>query len=585
MVKGGSPGGAPTQLLHWEHGSREVVVRVRVKIVLVVLPLLLVTLVLSSVSAVFSSTTGITRVTQDFFNFKAGELERHAESQWRLLVENGFTNRPDMVAATQSGIMAFADSLLRTDTEVILAFDAGGTIVAQAGDLTAAVDAAAPDTAADQQTLAEIFTSRDTSLLTLDLAGTERVVKGFYFAPFDWFFLITETRQVFYRDVDQIIRESAIILGVALLTSLVLLLIFASQITRPISRIAGSMRRIIESNDMSERVPVQYRDETGQLAHTFNIMLEELDRAYQQIKSYAYQAVLAQKKETKIRNIFQKYVPQELIDRFFHNPESMLVGENRELAILFSDIRSFTSISETMRPDDLVNSLNRYFSVMVDIIMARNGIIDKYIGDAIMAFFGAPVHHDNDAFQAVMAGIHMTEAVKQFNRKQVEMGKPEFRIGVGINYGEVTVGNIGTEKKMEYTVNGAMVNLASRLEGLTKPYQQELIISETLFQHLDAGMPWRLLDTVAVKGKKQGVKIYTVDRRINKVEERAWKRHNEAMEAYYQRDFGAAIAGFDGVLKLLPQDACAAMLKERSKRYRVAPPPQGWDGVEVMTSK
>lgn len=551
--------------------------RVRWKIVTVVLPLLLVTIVLTGVSAVFSSTTGITRVTQEFLDFKAGELQKHAESQWRLLVENRFTERPDMVGATQSGINSFAESLLRTDTEVIFAIDAEGTIVAETGDLALTED--------DRATLAGIHEARNSSLLDLQFSGEEWVAKGFYFAPFDWFYIVAEQRDVFYRDVERIIRESAIILIVAVIVSLTLLLLFSSQLTRPISTIVASMRKIIQSSDLSERVPIQYRDETGELAHTFNIMIGELDKAYSQIKSYAFQAVLAQKKENKIRNIFQKYVPQELIDRFFENPEGMLVGENRELAVLFSDIRSFTSISESMRPDDLVNSLNRYFSVMVDIIMGRKGIIDKYIGDAIMAFFGAPVHHVDEPFQAVMAGIEMTEALHGFNQKQQELGKPEFRIGVGINYGEVTVGNIGTEKKMDYTVIGDMVNLASRLEGLTKPYHQELIIAESLFPSIEGHLPWRLLDTVAVKGKKRGVKIYTVRRQINKVEERGWARHNEAISRYYARDFAAAIEGFEGVLGLLPDDANAQMLLDRCRRYMDTPPPEDWDGVEVMTTK
>lgn len=551
--------------------------RVRLKIVLVVLPLLLVTLILTGVSAVFSATNGITRVTQEFLDFKAGELQKHAERQWALLVENGFTNRSDMITATQAGIMSFAGSIVRTDTEMIVAVGENGALE----ETTSPFDLQEED----RQRLSQIFEDRDTSLLSFQLGGEERIGKGFYFAPFDRFYVVTETRDVFYRDVDRIIQESAIILVIAILVSIAMLLFFSSQLTRPITNIAGSMRKIISSNDLSERVPVQFRDETGDLAHTFNIMIGELDRAYQQIKSYAYQAVLAQKKESKIRNIFQKYVPQQLIDRFFQNPESMLVGENRDLAVLFSDIRSFTSISEAMQPDDLVNSLNRYFSVMVDLIMNRHGIIDKYIGDAIMAFFGAPVHHDDDAFQAVLAGIEMTEQVKVFNKQQTEMGKPEFRIGVGINYGEVTVGNIGTEKKMDYTVIGDMVNLASRLEGLTKPYQQDLIISESLFPYVDGQLPWRLLDSVAVKGKKNGVKIYTTARKVNKVEERAWSLHNRAMDAYYASDFAGAIEGFDQVIRLLSGDANAEMLRERCQRYLASPPPMDWNGVEVMTSK
>jgi tetratricopeptide (TPR) repeat protein len=138
---------------------------------------------------------------------------------------------------------------------------------------------------------------------------------------------------------------------------------------------------------------------------------------------------------------------------------------------------------------------------------------------------------------------------------------------------------------MDYTVIGDMVNLASRLEGLTKPYKQELIIAESLYPHVEGKLPWRLLDTVAVKGKKRGVKIYSVKRRLNKVEERAWKRHNQAMESYYARDFDAAIEAFESVLKLVPNDANAEMILDRCRRYRVDPPPENWDGVEVMKSK
>ena len=552
--------------------------RVRWKIVMVVLPLLLVTIILVGLSAALSATTGINRVIQDFLDFKAGELQKQAESQWDLLVENQFTGRPEMVDAMQAGIMGYANSLLRTDTEIIIAFDHNGTIV----QTTEPVEI----TPEDRGFLREVYAQGDSGLLTFQLSGTDRVGKGFYFEPFEWFFLIIESRDVFYRDVDRIIRESAIILVVAIAISLALLLLFAGQLTRPLATIATTMRSIIARADLTERVPVEFRDETGDLAHTFNLMLQELDKAYTQIKSYAFKAVLAQKKENRIRNIFQKYVPQELIDKFFQNPESMLVGENRELAILFSDIRSFTSISEAMRPDDLVNSLNRYFSIMVDIIMNRGGVIDKYIGDAIMAFYGAPVQHDDDAFQSIISGLEMMEALDTFNADQIARGKPEFQIGIGINYGEVTVGNIGTDKKMDYTVIGDMVNLASRLEGLTKPYHQGLIVAESLFPFIEnSEVPWRLLDSVAVKGKKTGVKIYACNRRLSDAEYKGWNLHNTAMQSYYNRDFSQAIDQFNEVLSLVPDDPNALMILERCQRYKDAPPPEGWDGVEVLTSK
>jgi class 3 adenylate cyclase len=355
------------------------------------------------------------------------------------------------------------------------------------------------------------------------------------------------------------------------------------------------MNGITSNGDLSSRVEVEYNDETGKLASTFNLMISELEKAYAQIKRYAFEAVLAGKKEQRIRQIFQKYVPKDLIDKFFASPESMLVGENRTLAILFSDIRSFTTISENMAPDDLVNSLNRYFSGQVDIIMNRNGIVDKYIGDAIMAFWGAPVKHDDDALQAVLSGLDMIEAVKGFNENQKKIGKPEFHIGIGINYGTVTVGNIGSERKMDYTVIGDMVNLASRMEGLTKTYHSEILISETLHDALTkseksveaaaAQLFFRLLDTVAVKGKTKGVKIYTAKKSLSEPEAKAWNYHNHGMELYYKRDFAAAAKYFAAALNLLPGDFNAESLFKRCKTYETSPPPSGWDGVEVMHTK
>ncbi len=551
--------------------------KVRWKIVTVVLPLLAVTIILTGSSAVFSATRGITRIAQEFLGFKASELEKHANSQWALLVENGFTERPDMVEATKSGVTTFAESLTRNETELIFAIDSSGEMVASTREVTVQGE--------ERDQLRELYDSASYGMVDLVLGGTERVGTGFLFEPFDYFYMVTDERGSFYRDVDRIIRESALILVLVLLLSIAVLLLLARQLTNPIGRIAGAMRGIIQSSDLSARVPVEFKDETGELAHTFNLMIGELDRAYGQIKNYAFKAVLSQKKEYKIRNIFQKYVPQELIDRFFENPEAMLVGENRELSVLFSDIRSFTTISEAMPPDDLVDSLNRYFSVMVDIIMEHNGVIDKYIGDAIMAFFGAPVSHEDDPVQSVMAGVDMIDGLHRFNKKQKELGKPEFKIGVGINYGTVTVGNIGTEKKMDYTVIGDMVNLASRLEGLTKRYGEEIIIAESLFPYVKDTLPWRLLDTVAVKGKTKGVRIFTVRRSLDDATEKGWKHHNWGMRLFYERKFEEAIQSFEKVTNLLPADKSALAMADRSRAYAKNPPPADWNGVEILTEK
>ncbi len=550
---------------------------IRLKMVLVVLPLLIVVLIIGGVSSYFIATTSVTRVTLEFFNFKTGQLEKYANSQWQLLADNGLTDRPEMVKAAQAAIEVFARSVLNSDSELIFAIDSNNQVVLSTGDLTLRPD--------EQRALAARSAVGDRQLFDGTIGGTDRVAMGFPFPPFNWYFLVTQNRGTYYSDVNRITYQTMYLILAGSVLSIGLLLVFVRFINRPLAQVVTAMRNIIESSDLSARVPVAYRDEIGQMSHTFNIMIGELQTAYDRIKRYAFDAVVSQKKETKIRNIFQKYVPQELIDRFFAHPESMLVGENRELSVLFSDIRSFTTISEMLSPDELVNSLNRYFSVMVDIIMNRHGIVDKYIGDAIMAFFGAPVKHEDDALQSVMVGISMVRALNDFNAEQLRDGKPQFHIGVGINYGVVTVGNIGTDRKMDYTVIGDTVNVASRLEGLTKTYHQQVLVTESVIAQLGDAVESRLVDKVAVKGKTKGLRIYAVDTELESTINDIWRKHNDAMEAFYRREFKAAGKEFEKIAGQLPDDYLARMMIDRCAAYLHTPPAEDWDGVEIMLTK
>ncbi|MFP4510894.1 MAG: adenylate/guanylate cyclase domain-containing protein [Spirochaetaceae bacterium] len=551
--------------------------QVRTKIIAVVLPLLIGALIVTGSSAFFVATNAVSRVTTEFLDFKADQLEQYIEGEWQILLENGLTDRADILLAVQAGIEIYARSVLRSETEVIFAVDsderiamATSRIQLQPQEMAALWDL--PSTPAREQ-------------IEITVDGVERVAARIDFEPFGWRVFVTETRETFYRDLDQITTRTAFVTVASALVTVMVLFFVVRRLTKPVSHVVRAMRSIIASNDLTAKVRVHFQDEIGEMSQTFNVMISELDKAYSRIKRYAFEAVLAQKREHKIRTIFQKYVPQELIDRFFANPESMLVGENRELAVLFSDIRGFTSISESMPPDVLVASLNRYFSIMVELIMERGGVIDKYIGDAIMAFFGAPVSGENDAMAALDAGMVMVESVDVFNQEQRRLGLPEFRIGVGINYGLVTVGNIGTERKMDYTVIGDMVNVASRLEGLTKPYRQPLIFSELLRERVGGELLTRLVDTVAVKGRKGGLRIYTAKLSLTDAERRAWALHNNAMERYFERDFSEAERIFEQVAADVPDDPLCAMMIDRCRRYQVSPPPEEWNGVEVMTEK
>jgi len=286
---------------------------IRLKILFIVLPLLIVSMVLAGTSSYFVATNSINRVTTELLSFKAFELDKYLQGQWNLLVENDFIDRPEMVAATQAGVLTFSQSIIRSSTELIMAVNQKGEVAMISGEAKA--------TPEEIQALKARFGTPDKDHgLEIRFAGIDRVGKGFSFAPFGWYVIVTEAKQTFYSDVERITRETAIILIVSVLVASILLLFFVRFLTKPLVGVVKVMQGIITSNDLTKRVTVEYQDEIGQVSHTFNVMIGELDKAYSQIKKYAFEAVLAQKKERKIRNIFQKFVPQEIIDRLFQNP-------------------------------------------------------------------------------------------------------------------------------------------------------------------------------------------------------------------------------------------------------------------------
>jgi adenylate cyclase len=550
-------------------------VSIRLKIVLIVVPLVVAALVLTGVSSYFAASNGITRVARDFLGFKAQELEGQAQSQWQLLVENGFTGRPEMVAATQSAVAAYAQSIIRSPTELIFAVRADGTVAMATADV-----AWRPG---EQGAAAAAAAARSTALQSMSVGGVSRVANGFWFAPFGWYAMVSEERAAFYGPVTQIAVRTGIILAASILAAVALVLAFARYLTRPLTRVALTMREIISSGDLSRRVVVEYRDETGSLAQTFNIMAGGLEEAYRRMKSYALKAAVSRTRERKMKEVFQQYVPPTVIEQVVKN-EAKVGGDEDIVSVMFSHITNYAEIAAGLEPRELVMSLEPYFKAMVEAVYERGGIPDKYITDAVMAFFGAPVKGD-DALKSVLAGLDMTEALTAVNARRVKAGKRPFHVSVGINRGYVTVGTIGTEQKMDYTVIGDPVNLASRLSGLTRIYRQDLLFSESLHRSVSDQVPCRLVDSVAVKGRREGVKIFTAKRAVSGNEKQAWDMHNAAMEEYYNRNFGNAIALFGHVLKILPGDYPAGLIMQRCRLYQQEPPPPGWDGVEAMRTK
>ena len=550
---------------------------IRTKIIFIVFPLIVTPLILTAIVSALSARNGITLVATEFLRFKAEELRSYAETQWSLLEKNGLTDDPNLVQASKRAVESFAKSLIRRDTELILGFDQSANVVMRTAETNIEQSEA--------EAVSRFMSRNPEGWLRIRIGKQRRVAQASTIPAFGWFIMVTELEDTFYQTINQMFWQIGFILSVSLLVSIILLLGFSYYLTKPLRNVIGAMRGIISTSDLTNRVEIMYNDETGELGHTFNLMTDELDNAYKQIKTYAIKTAIAQTKEQRIRNIFQKYVPHDVIEQYFINPESMLKGEDRPLAVLFSDIRGFTAISEKLQPQEVVDSLNHYFALMVDVIMGHQGIVDKYIGDALMAFFGAPVRHDDDALQAVLSGFEMMEKLGSFNQWQLKQGRPEFKIGIGINFGTVTVGNIGSEKKMDYTVVGDMVNVASRIEGLCKMYREPFIISQHVYSLVGGEVQCRMIDRVILKGTTRSMGIYTPRRELTGKESEAWKLHNAGLKLYYDRNFTEALASFQKVQELLPGDPSSQVFIDRCTIYKDIELPDDWDGSVVMSEK
>ena len=294
--------------------------------------------------------------------------------------------------------------------------------------------------------------------------------------------------------------------------------------------------------------------------------------------------------EKRIRRAFSRFVPEQIIDSLVlqsdTSDEKIGVGETRAVAILFSDIRSFTNISEKNKPDVLVAFLNRYFSTMVDIIKKHGGTIDKFIGDAIMAEFGTPVSYEDNCHRAVSAAYEMREALAT-----VEIGDlilpdgMKFDIGIGIHYGDVIVGSIGSKDKTDYSVIGDNVNLASRLEGLTKTYGTQILVSGSVKDDVgENSFCFRHLDDVRVKGKKTAVPIYAVDRSAEEFPAEYKDAYIKGMDLYKQGIWNLARDYFRKALASVACEKAAKLMLTRCEEF-IKNPPENWDGAVAFMTK
>jgi len=303
----------------------------------------------------------------------------------------------------------------------------------------------------------------------------------------------------------------------------------------------------------------------------------------------SFRMIFEEREKRKVRRTFERYVSPGVISLLEKDPKKYFKtgGESKELTVMFSDIRSFTSIAEGLTPDELVRLLNEYLGAMTDVLFQRWGTLDKYIGDAIMGFWGSPFPQDDHAIRACSCALDMRGRLKELNRKWESEGRKQLAIGMGINTGEVNVGNMGSSKRFAWTVMGDNVNLASRLEGITKEYHVQCVVSESTYLATKAQFLYREIDRIRVKGKTLPVTIYELldwARNESLYTERI-VRFSEALTAYRRQEWHEAIELFTKIKEKFPDDGPSETFIDRSQELMEAPPERNWDGVYEMKTK
>ncbi|MDD9902063.1 MAG: PAS domain-containing protein, partial [Rhodospirillaceae bacterium] len=293
--------------------------------------------------------------------------------------------------------------------------------------------------------------------------------------------------------------------------------------------------------------------------------------------------------EKRVKSTMARYMTKEIAEQLMEAGEDALGGRSPTATVLFSDIRRFTSISEELGARNTVTMLNEYFTEMIEVIFKNKGILDKYIGDAIMAVFGTPFPTADDTDNAIIVANRMIEVLRELNRRRRAEGKIPIDIGIGLSTGELISGNIGSPKRMDYTVIGDTVNLAARLESATKYYGVPVLASEFTVAGSNGQHQFRELDLIVVKGKTEPVAVYealghhNADTFVNM--QATLASFEEGLALYRQRDWTASLASFEKALGLRPDDGPSALYRDRCLYYVKNPPPPDWQGVWEMVSK
>jgi adenylate cyclase len=339
-----------------------------------------------------------------------------------------------------------------------------------------------------------------------------------------------------------------------------------------------------------------YPDQTlqsvrGEEQHSINLSINTIADANDSLKVSGALVVMDDiSDEKRLKSTMYRYMTQELAEQLLENPDAAKMGGDRkDVSVLFSDIRSYTTLTESLKAEEVVEMLNDYFESMVEAVFMHKGILDKYIGDAIMAVFGSPLPLEDHAWMAVQTAVEMRYRLAAFNRDRNARNQQTISIGIGINSDTVISGNIGCSKRMEFTAIGDGVNLGSRLEGASKLYGTDIVISESTYRPCAEQIWARELDFIKVKGKTQPVAVYELvglrSQALSDDQKQVIDHYQRARHLYLNRKFASAVAEFATVLEIDRHNKAASLHMERCQYWLKEPPSEDWDGAWTLTEK
>lgn len=418
----------------------------------------------------------------------------------------------------------------------------------------------------------ELFAQTKEPLILFQQDGIEYIASFTAFPkdfPYEWYLCIVAPVDEFVGVINQGYKNNLMMAVTILILSSFLIYYLSRRISKPIVFLSQEIKRL-QNFDMS-----------GNLDFTSNV--------------YEIQAIRdAMDALKRSLNSFGKFMPKALVQKLISKGVDIkLGGKEKELSLFFSDIVSFTSISEALTAEKLSLHLSEYLNELSHIIMNTGGTIDKYIGDAIMAFWGAPIHDGNHAYNACHAALMCQKRLVELNRKWTLEGKPVFHTRIGLHTQNVIVGNIGSEERMNYTVLGDGVNLASRLEGVNKLYGTKIIASGVMYERLKNKFLFRPVDVVAVKGKKESIVIYELMAQLVNDPSLLPSEHemelatitSKAFKLYLEQRWDEALAIITEGLRKFPEDTVLKIFNERCHAFKENPPAENWDGSVHLNTK